>query len=88
MFRLIGYVATLVVLYVTAASADASLELMKQLVDEYTTNTKEQLPDNGDCTVDRLAVRKEWYVRLPSPFALVSFRPLRDHQTVNMTGIS
>lgn len=67
MFRSIYFVATLTVLFVTFASVDANAELMKNLVKEYTRNTKKRLPHNGACTADKIAVRKEWYA-FPIPY--------------------
>ncbi|KAL9083798.1 MAG: hypothetical protein Q9165_008357 [Trypethelium subeluteriae] len=60
MFRSIGFVATLAVLCIVLASVEASPALMRQLVKEYTVNTKKRLAEDGICRADNLAVRREW----------------------------
>jgi hypothetical protein len=60
-------------LCVTVAAVDPSLGLMNQLVENYTTNTENRLPDYGACRVDNLAVRKEWYALPPASIPAVYF---------------
>lgn len=79
MFRSIIFLATLAILALSFTAVDASPELMNKLVKEYRDNTKERLPQNGSCTADKLAVRKEWYA-----FPLTLFHFLLYDQTANM----
>ena len=59
MFRLIFFVATIVVL-LCITFADASPELMKELVKQYQKNTNQRLLQHGDCTKSNIVRRKEW----------------------------
>lgn len=61
MRRFFYSLAALAVLFLGLASADASSDLMKKLVKEYKANTLKRLPEDGACTADNIAVRKEWY---------------------------
>ncbi len=59
MFRSIFFVATIAVLS-SITFADASPELMNKLVRQYQENTKQRLPQYGDCTKGNIVRRKEW----------------------------
>lgn len=59
MFRSIFFVATIAVLS-CITFADASPELMNKLVKQYRENTKQRLPQHGNCTKGNIVRRKEW----------------------------
>ena len=59
MFYSIFFAATVAVLS-CITFADATPELMNKLVKQYQGNTKQRLPQYGNCTESNIAQRKEW----------------------------
>jgi hypothetical protein len=59
MFRPIFFVAAIAVIS-CMTFADASPQLMHKLVTQYQENTKQRLPQQGNCTKENIVRRKEW----------------------------
>lgn len=59
MFRPIFFTATVAV-FSCITFVVASPELMNKLVQQYQENTKQRLPQYGNCTEGNIVQRKEW----------------------------